>query len=86
MLRANYGTLVAEIIRAFKQGETSLGKVSRIVTTFQNLKCIVIPNYARGIFAIVLATRDSEENRIAFQVSQYHRAVYPGVNSQNTTF
>jgi hypothetical protein len=71
VLRANYGPLVAVVIRAFKQGETSLGKMSRIVTTFQNLKCIVIPNYSRGIFAIVLATRDSEENRIAFQVSQY---------------
>ena len=69
-LRANYGALVAVVIRAFKKGEHSLGKVNRIVTTFQNLKCIVLPNYSRGIFVLVLTTRDTEENRIAFQASQ----------------
>ncbi len=69
-LRSNYSKLVATIINAYQQAAISLGKVNRIVTTFENLKCIVIPYPDREAFVIVLTTRDSESNTIAFQISK----------------
>jgi hypothetical protein len=69
-LRSEYSSLVALVIDANKHAEGSLGNVNRIVTTFQKLKTIVIPYYEKGIYVIVLTTRDCEENRIAFQILQ----------------
>jgi len=70
-LRSRYSSLAAGVIIAFKQGENVLGAVNRIVTTFENLKLIVIPYFAKEAFVVMLTTRDSESNKIAFQVSKH---------------
>ncbi|HXQ93471.1 MAG TPA: hypothetical protein VN739_10740 [Nitrososphaerales archaeon] len=69
-LRSRYSSLAAGVIIAFKQGENVLGAVNRIVTTFENFKLIVIPYFVKEAFVVVLTTRDSESNKIAFQVSK----------------
>jgi len=69
-LKSRYSFLAASVIVALKQGEPVLGAINRIVTTFENLKLIIIPYFTKEAFVVVLTSRESESNKIAFQVSK----------------
>jgi hypothetical protein len=67
-LRKNYASVIASQIDSFKVGEHLLGQVNRIVTTFEKTKVIVVPHLSDEVFVAVITTRDSESNKIAFEI------------------
>jgi len=67
-LRKKYASVIASQIDSYKLGEHLLGPVSRIVTTFEKTKVIVVPHLSEESFVAVITTRDSESNKIAFQI------------------
>src|SRR5271165_1226530 len=66
--RKEYASHLASIIERFRIGAPLLGDMHRIVTTYEKAKCIVIPNLTGGAFVAVMTTRDSESNKIVYEI------------------
>jgi hypothetical protein len=67
-LRKKYASVIASQIGSYKVGEPLLGNVKSMVITFEKTKIIVIPHLSEESFVVVMTTRDSESNKIAFQI------------------
>jgi hypothetical protein len=67
-LKKIYASVIASQIDSYKVGEPLLGNVKSMVITFEKTKVIVIPHFSKESFVAVMTTRDSESNKIAFEI------------------
>ncbi len=70
-LNEKYSSSIAATINSFEAGQYILGKLARIVVTFQkNLKIMIIPLFHQEAFVVVVSTRDIETKALAFQITK----------------
>jgi hypothetical protein len=69
-MKQQYGRNIAMMLDTLSIGEKTLGDLSSVVTTYRNVKLVIIPERQFGIAVVLVTTRDAVSNHDIFQVSK----------------